>query len=1775
MSGSIIEIINKLGVYFCDHALRMLIQSSILIAGVFVIDLFLRKRIKAVFRYCIWLLVFVKLVTPATLSLPTGIGYWFGDLLPEKTVKQEIVKQPQAEYFTGTFPISQTLPQVRNSEPVINLSAANIPVLETPVITPAAPSIKEQSIIFMVWLVGEFILVALFLQRTFFVKRIIAQSKPAESKLQEILSDSCQKLGIRKKIELRISQSLLSPAACGLLRPRIILPSSLLKHFSSEKLRTTMLHELAHIKRKDIWINSLQTFLQIFYFYNPLLWFANTIVRRIREQAVDETVLVYLGEKADTYSSTLVDIAEIAFAKPSLGLNMIGVVESKKALTGRIKHILTRPFPKTVKLGVTGLAAIILAAFVLIPMAKAQRTNSQKTYTAGELVKKIIESENKIHDAQAHYGWYEQKDESFILLNNSDWGYDTGKEYIIEYNIKNNNEPNIPHIYTFNDNIETDRNYDSNRGTYSVAIQKDNFIWNSKLNPKMLLGYSLSREGHERLGTLLPKAEELIVSDQKEQINGHLCTVLEVIGLSYVSNQENEYWYDIKIWIDTERDFRPLKMESYDSYGENRPYAGNKRWSILKERIDNIELKKIDGVWFPVKGDRQVFSIKDYLPPEGMTRKEFQEAYANSGLSEKQIREKLTPVLEPMVEKRRINITDIKINKGIPTEKFTVELLDGYVVYDEFLGKSYTVGEPSEKEVLFSDDEILAQIKNLTPSELIERIPIERRGKDIRKWMAIIYRLAEIGSPAVPDITAALEKADTPNMQSTLAFALRAIGDPNAVPALIDAMERSIESSDYGLGDAADDSKLKTFYRRYQIKPESQSLGLGRAVRETTITLERLTGHTEGHDHFNYRASLITPEVIDEMNERKHQAAEKWRAWWQANKDTAKFPMSEPEQPVKPVQANSQPRQAIGGVLASPESSMVSFAIVPNIGDSSKQPNISIEQNRKYIKDVDEYGPYLGAMRGDSHQWEMIMHGLSKLDGLSTSTYQNRTYVLTCARAIYVMRPEGENKLLWSLEDASPAVDANGKPAIYIRFDEKGGELFAEFTKANIGNRMAISIDNYGIVSIPYIMSALSRELIITGDFTDDLISEIVGRLRKGMVNKPVPPALIQAAEKIKKDDIPNMSPREFIESLLTVGFAHNMEKLLWFVPDISETISVDDFAQIADGDMIDIVDVYSDTDNALVITSEIKIKDESDTDENGQLVFFLKKQEGRWQIDELDITNLRSAQWFIDHFLEKHPNAKPEKQLNILGITVPQGKYTAALPNGVTVELLGVCDHPSKDKKWWKPDGTKLDGEGFGNFDYGDVVIAKENQSLKLIAFRLDENILDDFKISYSLSNSRESRYAPNYINRARKKLSPIQVILAAFPNEYENTDIQLGVATGEWDGIAARTQGQATTHARDIIAQNDIIYDKAIEKDGITYITATHLVDKNYDCCIIAQDAEGNKYKPVKYSNSGSTMRQCKNEFDIPLEQIEWFGLSARPFKLVTYKNIYLQPKTKPEKQLVTSGITAPSGKYTAALPNGVTVELLGVCEHPSIGKQWWKPDGSKLDAGGLGDIKNEPYLVPNDSEFSRVFAINLGQEHLEDLKLSWKIESIQSSFYPRYQDEERKKLKTLQTIIAKFPKDIQREDLTIKIAVGSWESVANGVDGTTNAVTNDNITDSSVIFHEADIKGSNLKLSATHLLRDDYDCRMAVYDKNNNLHEPIKGTNTGSKMRLCEGYFDDITLDQIKYITLQARPFESVIFKNVSLHQDVNSNVQIKLDILGASSQTESQPVLKRVL
>jgi len=379
MIGSCISILNDVGSGFCHYAAAMLIQSSILIALLLVVDLFLRKRVRAVVRYWLWMLVFVKLILPPTLYLPTGVGCWFGDYLSTNSTVMampEPTSRCTAGYALGDAPTAPPpVALVESVEAPIPVSPKTLTDTGAPAIVRSAPlpALTWQAALFLAWLGGISVLGVFVIRRVLVIRGYVVRGEHAQGSLTGLLNECRHRLGIRRTVELRITHQDISPAAYGVFRPKILLSASALGSLSPDRLRTILIHELAHIKRGDLWMNLTQSALQVVYFYNPLVWLANAIVRQVREQAVDEMVLVCLGNKPADYSSTLVDIAELALPHPSAGLQLIGVVESKKALAQRVRHIMTRPIPKTARLGIIGLAAIVLIAAVFLPMARAKK----------------------------------------------------------------------------------------------------------------------------------------------------------------------------------------------------------------------------------------------------------------------------------------------------------------------------------------------------------------------------------------------------------------------------------------------------------------------------------------------------------------------------------------------------------------------------------------------------------------------------------------------------------------------------------------------------------------------------------------------------------------------------------------------------------------------------------------------------------------------------------------------------------------------------------------------------------------------------------------------------------------------------------------------------------------------------------------------------------------------------------------------------------------------------------------------------------------------------------------------------------------------------------------------------------------------------------------------------------------------------------------------------------------------------------------------------------
>ena len=319
--------INSLGKAFVEFAWPLLIRSSVLMVILLLAEVLLHKRVRAAIRYWMWMLVPMQLLLPFSVS-------WFVKV--DNSFKSNLAFFSASSLTPAEMPlVSQIQRILQQSHPLDPVEMAGVPV-----------TITWQGIIFLIWLAIVAAMVLLLVRQTLFARKIIGQAQDANALMKDILNYCRTCIGVRQKIRLKVVADATSPIVCGLLRPVILVPHSLAVSLGSRHLRSVLLHELAHIKHGDIGLNLAQTVLQILYFYNPLLWLANSIIRKVRDQAVDENVLAAVGEKTPWYPQTLSNIAGLDLKDPGLGLSLVGVVESKSTLLSRIKHVLNLPWPR-------------------------------------------------------------------------------------------------------------------------------------------------------------------------------------------------------------------------------------------------------------------------------------------------------------------------------------------------------------------------------------------------------------------------------------------------------------------------------------------------------------------------------------------------------------------------------------------------------------------------------------------------------------------------------------------------------------------------------------------------------------------------------------------------------------------------------------------------------------------------------------------------------------------------------------------------------------------------------------------------------------------------------------------------------------------------------------------------------------------------------------------------------------------------------------------------------------------------------------------------------------------------------------------------------------------------------------------------------------------------------------------------------------------------------------------------------------------------------------
>ena len=177
----------------------------------------------------------------------------------------------------------------------------------------------------------------------------------------------------------------------GHLKPVIIVPVGLLIALSAEEVEAILIHELAHIRRRDYLVNMLQSGMEIVFFFNPAVLWVSKLIKTERENCCDDLAVAQNNNKIN-YIRALVSCEEYQASVPAYAMGFPG---EKNSLLSRVKRIVSNRnyslnlFEKTI-------LAVCLVLFGLGVSAFTAREHIQKVVkSVVTTIHQDIKAENK------------------------------------------------------------------------------------------------------------------------------------------------------------------------------------------------------------------------------------------------------------------------------------------------------------------------------------------------------------------------------------------------------------------------------------------------------------------------------------------------------------------------------------------------------------------------------------------------------------------------------------------------------------------------------------------------------------------------------------------------------------------------------------------------------------------------------------------------------------------------------------------------------------------------------------------------------------------------------------------------------------------------------------------------------------------------------------------------------------------------------------------------------------------------------------------------------------------------------------------------------------------------------------------------------------------------------------------------------------------------------------------------------------------------------------
>jgi beta-lactamase regulating signal transducer with metallopeptidase domain len=279
-------------------------QSVLLVALAAAVAWWLRRS-SPVVRYWLWQIVAVKLLLMPfwTFAIPHPSWARSAPPSPPATFEppEDFAVRPSRPVLPHRFPAA---------EPTGTADAPQ---------SPQSPSLGEllATISWQTWLMSAWFAAVLWqllglLRQRLRLAGLLRRAVADDEELARLVAELAARVGLRRMPAAVCVAGDCPLFVCGLWRPRLVLPSRLIRSLDEAKRRQVILHELAHVKRHDLLWGWTAEIARIVYFFHPAVWWAAYRLRLERELACDQLAMARSGHPPADYAETLVQVVSHA-----------------------------------------------------------------------------------------------------------------------------------------------------------------------------------------------------------------------------------------------------------------------------------------------------------------------------------------------------------------------------------------------------------------------------------------------------------------------------------------------------------------------------------------------------------------------------------------------------------------------------------------------------------------------------------------------------------------------------------------------------------------------------------------------------------------------------------------------------------------------------------------------------------------------------------------------------------------------------------------------------------------------------------------------------------------------------------------------------------------------------------------------------------------------------------------------------------------------------------------------------------------------------------------------------------------------------------------------------------------------------------------------------------------------------------------------------------------------------------------------------------------------